>query len=192
MKTIAILPAMALLLAPIAAIADPGPINPPHVLYSGSLLCKSPEIYQEAADSETGSSRAEMLDANQCMSITEDDIEEMLAPFVEVIEKRGNMVLVQYAVEYEEKLELLHRKVAQALAPVVMVLLGLPFAFRVGRRGSLYGIGVALLLVLVYWATFAVFNALGLETLLPPAIAAWAPNAIYALVGTYLLLYVPT
>ena len=39
--------------------------------------------------------------------------------------------------------------------PLVMVLLGLPFAFKVGRRGSLYGVGVALLLVLVYWATFA-------------------------------------
>jgi LPS export ABC transporter permease LptF/LPS export ABC transporter permease LptG len=41
------------------------------------------------------------------------------------------------------------RKFAQAVAPLVMVLLGLPFAFRVGRRGSLYGIGVALLLVLL-------------------------------------------
>jgi lipopolysaccharide export LptBFGC system permease protein LptF len=56
----------------------------------------------------------------------------------------------------------------------------------------LYGIGVALLLVLVYWATFAVSNALGLETLLPPAVAAWAPNALYGLLGIYLLLYVPT
>jgi lipopolysaccharide export LptBFGC system permease protein LptF len=84
------------------------------------------------------------------------------------------------------------RKFAQAVAPLVMVLLGLPFAFRVGRRGSLYGIGVALLLVLVYWATFAVSNALGLETLLPPAVAAWAPNALYGLLGIYLLLYVPT
>jgi len=85
-----------------------------------------------------------------------------------------------------------HRKFAQALAPLVMVLLGLPFAFSVGRRGSLYGIGVSLLLVLVYWATFAVFNALGLETLLPPPVAAWAPNVLYGLLGIYLLLYVRT
>jgi LPS export ABC transporter permease LptG len=85
-----------------------------------------------------------------------------------------------------------HRRFAEAAAPLVMVLLGLPFAFRVGRRGSLYGIGVALMLVLVYWATFAVFNALGLETLLPAPVAAWAPNALYGLLGTYLLLYVRT
>jgi lipopolysaccharide export LptBFGC system permease protein LptF len=83
-------------------------------------------------------------------------------------------------------------KIARSTAPLVMVLLGLPFAFRVGRRGSLYGIGVALVLVLVYWAVFAIFNALGLETLLDPWAAAWAPNIFFALLGTYLLLYVPT
>lgn len=83
-------------------------------------------------------------------------------------------------------------KYSQALAPLVMVLLGLPFAFRIGKRGSLYGIGVAILLVIVYWATFAVFNALGLEGILPPGLAAWAPNVLYGLLGAYLLLYVRT
>ena len=62
----------------------------------------------------------------------------------------------------------------QMMGGTMMVLLGLPFAFKVGRRGSLYGIGVALLLVLVYWATLAVVNALGLETILPAPVAAWA------------------
>jgi LPS export ABC transporter permease LptG/LPS export ABC transporter permease LptF len=86
----------------------------------------------------------------------------------------------------------LHGKLAQALSPLVMVLLGLPFAFKVGKRGSLYGIGVALLLVLVYWAVFATFNALGLETLLEPRVAAWGPNVLFGLLGIYLLLYVKT
>ncbi len=85
-----------------------------------------------------------------------------------------------------------HSRIAQPLTPFVMVLLGLPFAFQVGRRGSLYGIGIALLLVIVYWATFAVFNALGFETVLPPVLASWAPNVLYGLLGSYLLLYVRT
>lgn len=85
-----------------------------------------------------------------------------------------------------------HKKIAQAATPLVMVLLGLPFAFRVGRKGSLYGIGVALLLVLVYWGVFAVFNALGLETLLDPIVAAWAPNVFFGLLGSYLMLYIKT
>jgi len=83
-------------------------------------------------------------------------------------------------------------KISRSVSPLVMVLLGLPFAFRVGRRGSLYGVGVALLLVLVYWAVFALFNALGLETVLEPWAAAWAPNIIFGLLGTYLMLYIPT
>lgn len=81
---------------------------------------------------------------------------------------------------------------AKAFAPFVMVLLGLPFAFRVGRRGSLYGIGVGIGLVIVYWASLAAFQALGLEAILPPVLAAWAPNIVYGLAGTYLLLYVRT
>jgi len=86
----------------------------------------------------------------------------------------------------------LHGKLAQSVTPLVMVLLGLPFAFKVGRRGSLYGIGVALLIVLVYWAVLAIFNALGLETVLEPWVAAWAPNVFFALLGAYLMLYVRT
>ncbi len=85
-----------------------------------------------------------------------------------------------------------HAKFSHAAAPLVMVLLGLPFAFRVGRRGSLYGTGVALLLVFVYWATFAIFNALGLETLLQPIVAAWGPNVMFGLLGIYLMLYIRT
>ncbi len=81
---------------------------------------------------------------------------------------------------------------ARPLTPLVMVVLGLPFAFRIGRKGSLYGIGVAILLVILYWATFAIFNALGLETILPPFLAAWAPNIFYGLLGATLMLYVRT
>jgi LPS export ABC transporter permease LptF/LPS export ABC transporter permease LptG len=80
-----------------------------------------------------------------------------------------------------------HRQLAELVVPLVMVVLGLPFAFRVGRRGSLYGIGVALVLVLVYWATWAIANALGLQDLVPPAAAAWAPNALWAAVGSVML-----
>lgn len=85
-----------------------------------------------------------------------------------------------------------HAKLAQPLTALVMVLLGLPFAFSVGRRGTLYGVGVALVLAIVYWAAFAVTNALGLETILAPAAAAWAPNLLFAGLGAYLMLFVRT
>jgi len=84
------------------------------------------------------------------------------------------------------------QKTAAVATPLVTVLLGLPFAFKVGRRGSMYGVGVGLILAIVFWATAAIFNALGLETVLPPLLAAWSPNVFFAAVGAYLLLYVPT
>jgi LPS export ABC transporter permease LptG len=84
------------------------------------------------------------------------------------------------------------QKTAAVATPLVTVLLGLPFAFKVGRRGSMYGVGVGLVLAIVFWATAAIFNALGLETILPPVLAAWSPNAFFSAVGVYLLLYVPT
>ena len=85
-----------------------------------------------------------------------------------------------------------HSKFARAVTPLVMVLLGLPFAFLFGRKGSLYGIAVSFVLAIVYWAVFSGFNALGLESLLAPVLAAWAPNVLFGLLGAYLLLYVPT
>ena len=84
------------------------------------------------------------------------------------------------------------QKTASVATPLVTVLLGLPFAFKVGRRGSMYGVGVGLGLAIFFWATAAIFNALGLETILPPLLAAWSPNAFYAAVGVYFLLFIPT
>jgi LPS export ABC transporter permease LptG len=85
-----------------------------------------------------------------------------------------------------------HGKFAGSVRPFVMVLLGLPFAFRGGRKGSLYGIGIALALAIVYWSVFSGFNALGLESALEPVLAVWAPNVLFGLLGAYLLLYVRT
>ena len=67
-----------------------------------------------------------------------------------------------------------------------------PLRFQGGGRGSMYGVGVGLILAIVFWATAAIFNALGLETILPPLLAAWSPNVFYAVVGIYFLLFVPT
>jgi LPS export ABC transporter permease LptG len=82
----------------------------------------------------------------------------------------------------------LYEKIAYPLTPLVMVLLGLPFAFRIGPRGSLYGIGVALILVITYWAVFALFQSLGMDGRLNPLLAAGAPNVLFALAGAYLFL----
>lgn len=82
----------------------------------------------------------------------------------------------------------LYEKLAFPAAPLVMLLIGVPFAFRGGRYGSLYGIGIALMLVIVYWSCFAVSSALGEQGFLPPVLAAFSPNLLFTLVGGYLFL----
>jgi len=86
----------------------------------------------------------------------------------------------------------LHRKVAFPLIGIVMTLIGIPFSFVVGRRGALYGVGISLLIAMVYWACLAIFEALGNNALLPPLLAAWAPNLLFGAAGLYLMLTLET
>jgi LPS export ABC transporter permease LptF/LPS export ABC transporter permease LptG len=86
----------------------------------------------------------------------------------------------------------LHRKPAFPTIGVVMALIGIPFAFVVGRRGALYGIGISIVIAMVYWACLAIFEHLGNNALLPPLLAAWAPNLLFAAAGLYLMLTLET
>lgn len=86
----------------------------------------------------------------------------------------------------------LHRKLSFPLISLVMTLIGIPFAFVVGRRGALYGIGLSILIAIVYWTVLSVFEALGNNALLPPLLAAWAPNLIFGATGLYLMLALET
>jgi lipopolysaccharide export system permease protein len=86
----------------------------------------------------------------------------------------------------------LHRKLAFPLIGIVMTLIGIPFSFVVGRRGALYGIGISLVIAIVYWATLAIFEALGSNALLPAILAAWAPNLLFGATGLYLMLTLET
>jgi 4-amino-4-deoxy-L-arabinose transferase-like glycosyltransferase len=45
---------------------------------------------------------------------------------------------------------------------------------------------------LLYWAVMETFQALGENAILPPFLAAWAPNLIFAATGLYLVLNLET
>lgn len=86
----------------------------------------------------------------------------------------------------------LHRKLAFPMVGVVMTLIGIPFSFVVGRRGALYGIGISIVIAILYWACLGIFEALGNNALLPPILAAWAPNLLFGAAGLYLMLTLET
>lgn len=86
----------------------------------------------------------------------------------------------------------LYRKIAYPAISLVMALVALPFAFRLGRQGALYGIGLSIVLGLVFVAIFAFFTALGEAGALPPLLAVWSPNLLFAIFAGYLFLGVRT
>jgi LPS export ABC transporter permease LptG/LPS export ABC transporter permease LptF len=86
----------------------------------------------------------------------------------------------------------LHRKIAFPFVTIVMTLLAVPFAASTGRRGTLYGIGVGIVLAIVYWTANNLFGVVGSAGLLTPALAAWAPNLLFGAGAIYLILTVRT
>jgi lipopolysaccharide export LptBFGC system permease protein LptF len=67
-----------------------------------------------------------------------------------------------------------------------------PFAVTTGRRGALYGVGAAVVIAIVYYIAQSVFGAFGSGGLLPPTLAAWAPNLMFGAIALYLILTVRT
>jgi len=77
----------------------------------------------------------------------------------------------------------LHQKLAYPLSVVLLAWLALPFAFRLGRRGTVMGIALALGLGMGYFSVTAVITKLGEASLLPPVLAAWTPTVVFALLA---------
>jgi len=107
-----------------------------------------------------------------------------LRDYIASLEARGFDV-AKYRVQ-------LHRKLAFPMVGLVMTLLAVPFSFIVARRGALYGIGIAIVIAIVYWAVLGIFEALGNSALLHPSLAAWAPNLLFGAAGLYLVLTLET
>ena len=86
----------------------------------------------------------------------------------------------------------LNHKIAYPLMSLVMAILAIPFALTAGKRGNLAGMGAGIGLAIVYWVVALFFENLGNVNSLPAVLAAWSPDILFAMAGTYLLLRVPT
>jgi len=81
----------------------------------------------------------------------------------------------------------LSTKISFPFVALIMTLLGIPFAFSMGKRGALVGVGVSLAIAIVYWVAIGVFRSLGTVSFLNVFFAAWGPNLVFGLIGLYLL-----
>lgn len=82
-----------------------------------------------------------------------------------------------------------HFRLAQSFTPLIVVLLGAPFALQRGRQATLsVGIALSLGVFVLYVLLQAIGMALGNAGLLPSPLAAWAANLLLALTGGWLFL----
>ena len=99
--------------------------------------------------------------------------------------KASGYQVIPYQVQLQQKL-------AFPFVAVIMTLLAVPFAVTTGRSGAIYGIGVGLVLAIIYRTALSLFGALGSGGWVDPTLAAWAPNILFAATAAYLLLTVRT
>ena len=81
----------------------------------------------------------------------------------------------------------LYFKTSFPFVSLIMAVFAIPFAFSMGKRGTLVGIGLSIGIAMLYWGAIGAFKSLGNIQFLPPLLAAWGPNIIFGLVGVYFL-----
>ena len=86
----------------------------------------------------------------------------------------------------------LDRKLADPAITLVMAILAVPFALFMGKRGGIAGIATAIGVAIAYLIVAYTFSGLGNINTLPPLLAAWSPDLLFAIAGSYLLLRTPT
>ncbi len=75
---------------------------------------------------------------------------------------------------------------------LIMVLIAIPFSFKMGNRGTLFGIGIAVGISIIFWGVFGIFKAMGSSLLLSPFISAFTPLFIFAAISGYLFMNIKT
>ena len=107
-----------------------------------------------------------------------------LSQFITSLERSGgdaNLLRVELAL-----------KIAIPVTCLVIALFGAPLATSTQRGGAAYGIGVSLATTVTFLMLIQLTRAVGKGGLVSPDIAAWLPNAAFALVAVVLLARVRT
>lgn len=141
----------------------------------GKLLPKKTATFKEmtVAIPETPETLKEVRKKAEEMSYDE------LKVFIADLKEEG-----YEATEYEVDL---HAKIAIPFVCVIMTIIGIPFALKRRRAGSLaVGIGLSLAIGILYWITLSFAISLGHAGVIPPAIAAWVSLFIFLMIGAYM------
>ena len=70
----------------------------------------------------------------------------------------------------------------------VFALVGIPFSLRGIRSGRTWGVLFTVILIFTFYVFASIFRSLGHGGIIPPFIAAWLPNILFAGIGLSLLI----
>lgn len=93
--------------------------------------------------------------------------------------KKDNIEATPLATEITERLTL-------AFSALAFVLMGTSFAIITRRREKSINIGIAVLIMIVYYPLFIGCEALSIEGVLPPQYIMWLPNILLGVTGSFL------
>jgi len=126
---------------------------------------------------------------------------------IDLPEKPDDFVLSQYQTEfmsysqlkkyvnrfsssgYQPTKELvdLYNKISYPFINFVIILIGIPFALRQTRGGTLMYIGIGMGIGFIFYGFIATSAALGKAGILPPLVSAWLPNITFCTCGFLML-----
>ncbi len=121
---------------------------------------------------------------------------------LKVLESDADNMSIRTLKEYAENLKrggyqayryltLMHTKIASPFAALIMVLLGIPFAMRNSRTGSIaMGVGASIGIGFAYFVVNAVLLSYGRSGVLPPMVAAWGANVLFMMSGIWMAMTV--
>jgi lipopolysaccharide export system permease protein len=148
--------------------------------------------------------RVEIMDFNQGHRYAVRRAQTMEVPLnlklddLRVLDNNADNLSFRKLREYSENLQsggyqafryltMMHTKLSSPFAAFVMVILGIPFAFRNSRSGgTALGIGASIGIGFAYFVVNAMLLSYGRSGVLPPLVAAWGANIIFCLGGVWL------
>jgi LPS export ABC transporter permease LptG len=81
----------------------------------------------------------------------------------------------------------LYYKTSLPFVSLAVLLVASPFAFMLQRGGLLIGVGISILVGLIFFGVQAICLAMGKAGVLPPFLSAWVTNILFAGIGFYFM-----
>ncbi len=101
--------------------------------------------------------------------------------------ERHQRLALNRSKQIDEFMVEIHKKFSIPAACLVFVLVGAPLGVMIRQRGAAVSIGISLVFFLFYWMFLIGGEELADRGFVPPAVAMWAPNLVFGVLGIVLV-----